>query len=360
MTRKPSPPPVTLLRVDLPADSGWSALAWSSFDATGKWVAHGEAAPEALPAHGKLEIVLPARRVSAHSVSLPAQEKKHLAALIAQAMEDRLLGDKADALYVAGAQTGTERTIWVCSRRWLDEQLLRLTTAGLSADRIFPEYELLPLIHDATSCALTADGTIFRRSDGCVGLADTLATVGLLTGQQDVRLCPDRMLLPSPLRCTNMLSGRPSGVGRLAFDPRRLSRSAILLALSASLLLFGHVLHWRQLENQQERLQHEIRQTFATRFPGTKIIDPALQWESKMRELAPLANGDALDALLMLAAQVNSPLHPRRIEARDGLIDITLSNAEAAQFKTQLDGAGGTQSSPAEPGLTRLQFRVSR
>ena len=83
MTRKPSPPPVTLLRVDLPADSGWSALAWSSFDATGKWVAHGEAAPEALPAHGKLEIVLPARRVSAHSVSLPAQEKKHLAALIA-------------------------------------------------------------------------------------------------------------------------------------------------------------------------------------------------------------------------------------------------------------------------------------
>ena len=157
-----------------------------------------------------------------------------------------------------------------------------------------------------------------------------------------------------------MLSGRQSVVGRLAFDPRRLSRSAMLLALSASLLLVGHLVYWRQLENRQERLQHEIRQTFATRFPGTKIIDPVLQWESKMRELAPLANGDALDALLMLATRVNLPLHPRRIEARDGLIDITLSNAEAAQFKTQLDGAGGTPLSSAEPGMTRLQFRISR
>ena len=360
MTRRYSSSQVALLRIDLPADSDWSALAWSSFDATGKWVAHGEAAPEALPAHDELEVVLPAKRVSAHRVSLPAREKKHLVALIAQAMEDRLLGDKADALSVAGAQTGTERTIWVCSRHWLDEQLSRLAAAGLSADRVFPEYELLPLIHDATSYASTPDGTIFRCSDGSVGLADTLTTVCLLTGQQDVRLCPDRMLLPSPAGCTNMLSGRQSVVGRLAFDPRRLSRSAMLLALSASLLLVGHLVHWRQLENRQERLQHEIRQTFATRFPGTKIIDPVLQWESKMRELAPLANGDALDALLMLATRVNLPLHPRRIEARDGLIDITLSNAEAAQFKTQLDGAGGTPLSSAEPGLTRLQFRISR
>ena len=75
MTRRYSSSQVALLRIDLPADSDWSALAWSSFDATGKWVAHGEAAPEALPAHDELEVVLPAKRVSAHRVSLPAREK---------------------------------------------------------------------------------------------------------------------------------------------------------------------------------------------------------------------------------------------------------------------------------------------
>lgn len=349
------PLPIALLRIDLPAELGWREVGWSSFDAAGQYVAHGNAAPDALPAHEQLEIVVPARRVSAHPLSLPRQEKRHLEALVAQAMEDRLLGDKADALCVLGPLVGSERRIWVCSRAWLDAQLLPLAACGLYTERIFPEYELLPLDAEVVTCVETVDGAIFRGPDGRVGLVDTIATVALLTGRQDMRLLPERRRLTSPRSCTPLLAASPLRPAH--FDPRRLRRSALLLSISAALLLLGNVLHWRSLENQEAGLRHEIRQTFATTFPGTTIIDPLLQWESKVRELAPLAGGDALDAVLMLAGRLNIPLHPTRIEARDGLLRITLSDSDAARFKLQLDGAGPPESSPAEPGFTRLQFR---
>jgi general secretion pathway protein L len=351
---------VALLRIDLPADANWSELAWSAFDPAGQLAAHGVAAAASLPAHDRLDIVLPARRVSAHQLSLPPQEKKHRQALIAQALEDRLLGDKADALSVLAAPGGAQRTLWVCSRSWLEGQLQQFTAAGLIPDRIFPEYELLPLDADATTCAQTADGTIFRSADGRFGLVDSVATTALLNANQQTRLLPDRLRLPSPPLCTNMLPGHLARFGQKAFDPRTLRRSALLLAASGLLLLLSSVIHWRQLESRERELQHEIRQTFATRFPGTPIIDPVLQWESKMREMTPLANGDSLDAVLALASRINAPLHPQRIEARDGLLRITLSDTEAAQFKAQLDAAGPAESSPAETGFTRLQFRLTR
>jgi general secretion pathway protein L len=349
---------VALLRIDLPADSGWSEIAWTSFNAAGHPVDHGRAAPDRLPSHQRLYVALPARRVSAHQLSLPPQEKKHLDALVVQTMEDRLLGDKADAWCVLGAQTGAARTLWVCSRRWLDAQMQRLAAAGLLAERVFPEYELLPIEADATTCVLTADGTIFRSADGRVGLVDTPATAGLLTGRREVRQLPDRQRLENPQRCTSMFGGRLPSAS--LFDPLTLRRSALLLAVSGVLLLLGAVLHWRQLEKQEIGLQHEIRQTFAARFPGTTIVDPALQWESRRRELAPLARGDSLDALLILAGRINAPIHPRRIEVRDGLLRITLTDTDAAQFKAQLDAAGPPESSPAETGFTRLQFRAAR
>ena len=86
-----------VLRVVLPA-AEWSELRWFAFADDGRYAAHGVAAPAALPGYDELEIVLPAKRVAAHSLALPAQAGKHLEALIAQALEDRLLGERADVL----------------------------------------------------------------------------------------------------------------------------------------------------------------------------------------------------------------------------------------------------------------------
>lgn len=347
----------TTLRLTLPVRSDVNELAWSAFDAAGEFVACGRATPGNLPTHGELDVVVPAGRIAAHRLHLPPREKKHLDALVGQAMDDRLLGDKADAVSFVAASSGAERTVWTCSRRWLEGGLERLASAGLRIDRVFPEYELLPLDTAATVGVETPDGIIFRDAERGFGLLDDSANVALLTGQPAVRMLTDWRRLPRPAACTDLLGAGFGKFAKTAFDPRPWRRPALLLAISAALLLLADVIHWRQLEGREKRLQHEIRQTFASAFPGTPIVDPLLQWDSKTRERAAVAGGDALDAVLMLAGRLNLPLHPRRIEARDGLVRLTLTDSEAAQFKSQLDAAGSPETTPAEAGYSRLQFR---
>ena len=348
-----------VLRVVLPA-AEWSELRWFAFADDGRYAAHGVAAPAALPGYDELEIILPAKRVAAHSLALPAQAGKHLEALIAQALEDRLLGERADALSWPGPQRGAQRLVWVCSRRWLEGELARLAAAGLRFDRIFPDYELLVADGELTPCAQTADGTLFRLNDDSMGLVSSPAMIALLPGCGQTSQVPELYRLPTPAACRTRLPAPFSRFNKKSFDRRLLRRPALLLALCAVLALAGSVLHWRQLESREARLRHEIRQTFASAFPGTTIIDPVLQWESKVREQSGASRGDALDDVLSLAARLNAPVHPRRIEARDGLVRLTLTDSEVAQFKTQLNGVLRPESSPAETGLTRLQFSLAR
>ena len=349
-----------VLRVVLPVTAGWTELPWFGFDSVPRCLAQGVAAPDRLPSHDELEIILPAKRVAAHQLGLPAHAGKHLDALIAQALEDRLLGDRADVLSWAGSPLGTPRLTWVCSRSWLEGELMRLAAAGLRLDRVFPDYELLPADGEATPCAQTGCGYLFRIGDGRMGLVDSLATIALLPGAQETRLVPEFYRQPTPASCRNRLPASLSRFNQQSFDWRRLHRPALMLALSCALLLVGSVAHWRQLENRESRLRHEIRQTFATTFPGTPIIDPLLQWESKVREQSGVSRGDALDDVVGLAARLNAPVHPRRIEARDGFVRLTLTDTEVAQFKAQLDSVMPPESTPAETGLTRLQFRLAR
>lgn len=349
----------SVLRVVLPA-AEWTELPWLAFDGQSRCVADGVAALTSLPDYDELEIILPAKRVSAHRLGLPALAGKHLDALIAQALEDRLLGDRADVLSWPGPQTGNQRLVWVCSRSWLEGELTRLAAAGLHLDRVFPEYELLAADGEVTPCAQTRDGTIFRVSGGDVGLVNAPATVALLPGGQQTRQVAELYRLPTPASCRVRLPASFSRFNQKSFDLRLLRRTALLLALSGALALAGSVLHWRQLENRESRLRHEIRQTFATTFPGTPIIDPLLQWESKVREQSGVTRGDALDEVLALAARLNAPVHPRRVEARDGFVRLTLTDTEVAQFKAQLDSVMPSESTPAETGLTRLQFRLAR
>jgi type II secretory pathway component PulL len=355
-----SPRHVHVLRVLLPAASGWSELSWFGFESGQRWAAQGEAALTDLPSHDELEVVLPAKRVAAHRLTLPANAGKHLQSLITQALEDRLLGDKTDVLSIPGPQIGAQRLIWVCRRSWLESELARLSAAGWVPDRLFPDYDLLPQASEGTSYAQTADGYVFRTAAGSVGLVGSQSTIALLPEAGDTQLVPELYRRPVAAADRDWFAGPLARFNQKAFDPRSLRRVALLLAASGGLLLLGSVIHWRQLENRETRLQHEIRQTFAMTFPGTPIVDPVLQWESKRREQASSSTGDALDAVLELAARLNVPIRPRCLEARDNVVRLTLTDTEVAQFRTQLESAGNPESTPADSGLTRLQFSASR
>ena len=351
-----------LLRLVLPMNEGEATLDWYGFDANGNFQTAGSAPVDKLPSHDALELVLPAGRVAAHRLSLPAQPGRHLDALIAQALEDRVLGDRADVLAVPGPQEGSQRLVWVLSRQWFEAQLARLAAAGLRVQQAFVDYDLLPRASDSTSdltlIAETPNGLIFRTPDRRTGFVADERQIAALIGDTPLKHIADLYQQPQPTDSVNLMVGPLAGRQPLRFDLRSLRRAAILLALSVCVLLVGQVVRWRQLENREYRLHNEIRQTFATRFPGTPIVDPILQWESKQREQQNRSRSDALDAVLALAARIKAPIHPRRIESRDALVRIVLPDSEVAQFKGQLDNAGAHESAPAEAGLTRLQYKL--
>lgn len=348
----------SVLRVVFPAEEE-GTMAWYAFTPDRHLAAHGESAVAGLPAADALEVVLPARRVAPHRLTLPANAGKHLDAVMAQALEDRLLGDKADALAILGSQCGTERRVWVCSRRWLENCLERLAAAGLRPARLVPEYELLPGAPGTTSCARVEGGVIFRTAEGRFGIVGNEASIVSLSGDAPLLRVADLGTRPYQPDGALALPGTLARFPERRFDPRSWRRTCVLGGLSAVLLLAGAAIHWQRLEGREARLQHEIRQTFAAAYPGTPIVDPVLQWESKQR-VATVEKGDALDAVARLAAAIDAPIRPRGIEAGEGVVRLTLTDGDAARFKTQLDAAGTPETASVEPGVIRLTYRPAR
>jgi type II secretory pathway component PulL len=316
----------------------------------------------ALPAADALEILLPACRVSVHRLELPQQAGKHLDALIRQALEDRLLGDRSDALALPGRVRGTEREVWVCSRRWLESALERLTRADRYAHRFVTEYALLPEDEDATTYAVTSGGTIFRTRAGAFGIVGNEAALTRLAGGETLCRIEALAQRPSPPDASDERMGLPPALARFArrrLDPRSWRRVAMLLVAACALALLGAIAHWRDLENRVARLHHEIRQTFAATFPGTPIIDPILQWESMQRASAP--RDDALDAAIRLANRLDIPIRPRGIEVgNEGGVRLTLTDSDAAQFDAQLAAIGKAEKMPAGAGFTQLIYRFAQ
>ena len=344
-----------VLRVVLPDETDWNELEWYGFKTDRTCEAIGKNVLADLPSTEKLEILLPARRVSAHRLLLPAQAGKHLDALIEQALEDRLIGDKADALAIHGHSSGSERCIWVCSRGWLESGLERLVAAGFHPTFLLPEYDLLPVDTEAIVYATTSYGLLFHALDGQYGVVPDEATLRQLIADAPLRPIADLRRLP-PVANDIPLPKSLARFSTSSFELRQLYRPSAMLAILALLLMLNALIHWQRLEHRETNLQHEIRQTFATIFPGTPIIDPILQWESKQREVSQ-TQADALDSVISFAAHVDAPIRPSRIEAGDGYIRLVLTDSEVAQFRKQLEAVGKLETSPAEPGLTRLNFQ---
>ncbi|MDR2788768.1 MAG: hypothetical protein LBD06_10540 [Candidatus Accumulibacter sp.] len=354
-------PRFPILRLSLPpGEASWTELAWNGFSADYAHLGSGVSPLAELPAAAELEILLPACRVSMHRLELPARVGRHLDALIRQALEDRLLGDRNDALIVPGAPDGTERRVWVCGRRWLEAALERLASAGHHAARLIPEYELLPESGDAAVHAAATGGTIFRTIPGLFGIVGNEAALPRLVGGETLRRVADIARRPGP---PGNRAGLPPALARFAsrrFDPRPLRRAGALLAVSFVLFMLSAVAQWRQLEDRAARLRHEIRQTFAAAFPGTPIIDPILQWESKQRESTG-ARDDALDAAIRFAARLDVPIRPRGIEVgEEGSVRLTLTDSDAAQFASQLEAIGRPEKMPAGAGFTQFIYRFER
>lgn len=340
-----------ILRVRVPAQGfGTEPADWLALDASGRVVGQGRARLENLPHDAELELVLPARRVALHRLEMPEVASRHEAAVIRQQLEDRLLGTMADSHFVRGTRNGSQQAVWLVSRAWMLDLLETCRAANRAPTRAVPEQALLP----AQSFAATADGFVYRTSQGACGILPEQALLEPVCGESLTQI--ESLLAAQAAPLPDLLQGLPS-----LQQNQRISRpllklaGVLLLALAASHLL-SQLLVWRQLASQEKTLRESIRQNFAAAHPGLPLVDPVLQWR-QLHSRHTAKDGDALDQLAQFAAQTNVAIRPQRIDADANTLKLTVSTSDAAQLKPALQGQNiPFESQTTDKGLEQLSL----
>lgn len=314
--------PFSLLRVAVPSEAPLEAPAtWVAFDESGGIRARGQAPLASLPQATAVEVVIPASRVTPHRIELPVSGGRHEAALIRQALEDRVLGELDACLIVGGERIEKFLTVWVAERDWIAAVA---GAAGGALTRLTPEQALL----EPGQLAEGAGGWIFRNRSLDYGALPS-HELALQLGGLELETRTDLLgTAPDPQR-VNLLAGLPRlRRARSGLSPRQFVPAAILLGAAALVYLLSQCLVWRQLAAQEVSLHQAIRQNFAAARPGVPIVDAILQW--RQGQGAPTRSDlDALDALASFASLAGTPLHPSRIESDERRLRLTLTVAEA-------------------------------
>lgn len=274
-----------------------------------------------LPPHHRLEVVLPGEWLAPHRLTIPVTNQRYLHTIIKQTLEDRLLSKLDDSLIAIGARQEKTQWVWVCDKTRVDALLSSLQRAGLTPAQVYPIFELLP----QASMARTPTGYIFHSASGDYGFVEDLTQLTQVFPDLPPA-CDDFLASPCHPQ-SNFLHGRVTKKGSI-FNILVFRRAALLMGLVAGAFLLSLALRWQSLSHRESLLQQEIRQIFAATFPGTPIVDPALQWHSLRPSPYHQTTTDALDSLQKLATDLGKPIHPQQIEVSPSAIRLTLSESE--------------------------------
>lgn len=325
-------PPFALLRARVqPEASADTAAEWVALNDAGQILARGTDPIASLPPAEALELVIPASRVAPHRLEIAASNSRFEAALVRQALEDRVLGDLDKSVIVTGERQGKQLTVWVADREWLGELVSQASQRGKLPTRLTPEQALLA----PGELAQGVSGWIFRTANDECGLLPA-RELALAIGGEDLQENADLLATAPQAARVNLLSGLPR-LSRAAagFSPALFKPAAILLIVAALVYLFSQALVLHQLSAQEAGLRQAIRQNFAAARPGVPIVDPILQWRQSQGK-GSNDSTDALDALAGFAAQSGISLKPQRIEVDDNRIRLTLTTADATALRNAL------------------------
>lgn len=334
-------------------------LTWVAFNEQGLVLDNGCDTIENLPEATHTELVIPARHISALAVNIPPAAGRHTKQIITQALDDYCLGTVASLHFVQGERIANTVLIWALERDWLTQSLAILQTQGREYHTAIAEYMLLPPSSDNIHFAQGQDYCYFRDSQGQFSCIDNASTLALLYPEQNCVEIIEPLkgaLLASKV---NLLSGDFSKKTALPFSWQDYKKSALLIAILLLVLLAQQVFHWQALSQRNKQLKQDIRQTFATVFPGTPIIDPVAQWQQKFSQAH--AQFDALDLASFIADNLQVPIHPHSMDIHDGSIRLVISEQESSLLRGALEKNGHTfEFSPADSGTVRVEIRVQR
>ncbi|MEZ5577795.1 MAG: type II secretion system protein GspL [Candidatus Competibacteraceae bacterium] len=335
-------------------------------------------------------LVAPSEAVTLHRLALPSRKRSTWARAVPFALEDYLVED-IETLHFAlgGAVDGGYLPVAVVDRILLSAWLETCDQAGLTPAAVVPDSLLLPWQNDEWSVLLEArralvrtgrwEGFATERDNLALLLAQALAEAGETKprclrvwgapatelAETGVELSPeDTPIEPlalfasgyQPATVLNLLQGGYSRQAHWGRWLRPWRAAAALVGMTLLVQIAGQVYdHWR-LQREVTALRTEIERTFKDALPeATRIVNPKVQMETRLRELAPSGGSGFLELLYQgaqpLAHFPNVTL--RGLGYRDGQLDLALEGGDPAVLDRL------RQQFERQPGL-RMDMRTTQ
>lgn len=335
-------------------------------------------------------LVAPSEAVTLHRLALPSRKRSTWARAVPFALEDYLVED-IETLHFAlgGAVDGGYLPVAVVDRILLSAWLETCDQAGLTPAAVVPDSLLLPWQNDEWSVLLEArralvrtgrwEGFATERDNLALLLAQALAEAGETKprclrvwgapatelAETEVELSPeDTPIEPlalfasgyQPATVLNLLQGGYSRQAHWGRWLRPWRAAAALVGMTLLVQIAGQVYdHWR-LQREVTALRTEIERTFKDALPeATRIVNPKVQMETRLRELAPSGGSGFLELLYQgaqpLAHFPNVTL--RGLGYRDGQLDLALEGGDPAVLDRL------RQQFERQPGL-RMDMRTTQ
>ena len=299
------------------------AVSWLSLSAGGPAsAAHaGNPPPQAIARAQRIVAVVPADDVLLLDAPRVSSQRAQFAKAVPFALEDQLVSSVEDMHFAAPERLAAERVpIAVVARKAMQAWIERLAEAGLRADAMFAETQLLPASDDAGTVAIEGRRAIWRsapsQGGACDvdGLAEWLGVIR--AGEPALRALDvydfrrgasalsiaDRGLRyhPSPSDFLSFLAGQTSteqGINLLQgeFAPlhrqaptQKLWRRAAMLAAAAVVLAFVYLIaDFLKTSHQADQFEVSARQILHDTFPQMDNVagDPRQLMQSALNNL---------------------------------------------------------------------------
>ncbi len=335
-------------------------------------------------------LVAPSEAVTLHRLALPSRKRSTWARAVPFALEDYLVED-IETLHFAlgGAVDGGYLPVAVVDRILLSAWLETCDQAGLTPAAVVPDSLLLPWQNDEWSVLLEArralvrtgrwEGFATERDNLALLLAQALAEAGETKprclrvwgapatelAETEVELSPeDTPIEPlalfsssyQPATVLNLLQGGYSRQAHWGRWLRPWRAAAALAGMTLLVQIAGQVYDYWRLQREVTALRTEIERTFKDALPeATRIVNPKVQMETRLRELAPSGGSGFLELLYQgvqpLAHFPNVTL--RGLGYRDGQLDLALEGGDPAVLDRL------RQQFERQPGL-RMDMRTTQ
>lgn len=361
---------------------------WTLLGDDGSPVDHGESEPARWPVAEETEAVISADQMVWHRLRVPENlPHGELGRVLANALEEKLLGDAESQHFTLTSRRGEEARVLVVSRKRMSEIVGRFAAIGRPLSDAFSELQTAPAGEDGWHLTLCGETAILRREAGdgvVIDIEDKNAPpqllLGLLkAGAAEARPLPRLILHAPPAAELPDLAAwqKATGLGVTAGPPYRWHafadrpvsllhgeflpahrRLAFLGSIRPALWLAGAVLAIDLLFNAVQvgweryrlsEIQDSMASMFKSAFPNTPVVAPAMQIRKELDRLrAPagkLTGDDALTLLAVVSEYLDPGIRERieRIRYEDKALEMTLGGSGRPDIGTlarQLDIRG--------------------